>query len=194
MFKKLDTPFSNQVVEQKAAEVIRAHSLKTGWVPCLPLPIEPIIEHTLDLFIDYDDIPEQDGRILGAISPSERTITLNQAHVAEFEKCPGMQRFTLAHEVGHWQLHVDRAAVDHPALLDIPATLVCEEDDGRPCEQVANRFAAFLLMPKDLLTSVLADADVCAREGFRGVADRIGVSYQALHYRLERLGVPHHKA
>jgi len=191
MFKNLDIPFNDGVVEQKAAEVIRAHSLETGWVPCLPLPIESIIEHTLDLFIDYDDISEQGRRILAAISPSKRIITLNQAHITEFEKCPGMQRFTLAHEVGHWKLHVDRAAVDHPALLDIPATLVCEEGDDGPCEQVANRFAAFLLMPKDLLSVVLADADVSTQAGFREVADRIGVSYQALHYRLKKLGVHH---
>ena len=56
-------------------------------------------------------------------------------------KQPGKVRFTIAHELGHWELHADKSQF-----------LLCNESDMRdygrsPMEIEANIFAAGLLMP-----------------------------------------------
>lgn len=103
LLKNLDVVFSNNVLEQKAAELLRRYACQQKWVPSLPIPVDSLIEHTLDLCIEFDVIEEPDGaKIWGYIDPGRRTITLNENHITTFGNCPGLERFTLGHEVGHW--------------------------------------------------------------------------------------------
>jgi len=189
--KNLDVPFSDSVLENKASQLIRRYALQRRWVPALPIPIESIMEHTLNLLIEYSAIEEPESvKIWGCISPSTKIITLNEHHLDDFQRNPGLERYTLAHEIGHWTMHVD--AVDQQSLFGPPQeTIVCRDGDQRVCEQVANRFAAFLLMPRDLLLKDLPSFAVAAKLGFRDLASKAGVSNTALGYRLDSLSIPH---
>lgn len=193
ILKNLDVPFSNNVLEQKASELIRHYACQRKWTPCFPIPIDSIIEHTLNLCIEYDMLNEAPGtKVWGCIEPGRKTITLNQNYVETFEDCPGLERFTLGHEVGHWIMHVDQCELSQISLFE-PSheVIVCRDGDHNTCEQVANRFSSFVLMPKDLMMIELTGYDVTSSSGFRNLASKIKVSNSALHFRLNKLGIKH---
>lgn len=102
------------------------------------------------------------------------------------------QRFTVAHEIGHLLLHAQTLQVDRPISVrfrDERSSLAVDLD-----EIAANQFAAALLMPRDW---VLADADrllnrdsTLSDEAVVGeLAERYGVSRQAMEFRLANLGL-----
>ena len=83
------------------------------------------------------------------------------------------QRFTMAHEYYHYLYH---RSLDH---------LICLTDlqDKRQCEREANRFAACLLMPEDIVRRMLCRYDL------ETTAERMMVSVEALQWRLRELGI-----
>jgi Zn-dependent peptidase ImmA (M78 family) len=94
------------------------------------------------------------------------------------------QRFTVAHELGHHELHRQGGA----------PLLIADKDifgrGGDPIEQEANAFAGHLLMPDPAIARALAEwqppelgADVVAR-----LMQRFGVSYEVAVYRLHNSG------
>ena len=162
----------------------------------LPVPIELIIEQTYRLEILWEEVPEPPGTvILGALAPRDRRIVLNARHEALFEQYMGPERFTLAHELAHWLYDAD----DPDQLaLDIdrqPAELHCYHrespglsEDLRIREVNANKLAAHLLMPEDLVRR--ASIDEVLRDLPR-TARRWQVSSTALRIRLQDLGLIH---
>lgn len=72
---------------------------------------------------------------------------------------PNRQRFTLAHEFGHFELHMadigSEVHVDKKYLMMARDGLSAQGFDRQEIE--ANRFAAEILVPWDLLTSELRD-------------------------------------
>lgn len=91
-------------------------------------------------------------------------------------EAPVRQRFTVAHELGHYALGHDDAPRDSG---NFPAS-------GDPRERQANRFAAELLMPGALLTQLLQDGMAA---NVQALAQRFGVSQDAMGYRLINLGL-----
>lgn len=87
------------------------------------------------------------------------------------------QRFTIAHELGHH-------ALGHPASYRDPAAHFSSTTFD-PSETAANRFAAALLMPKDILLFKIGQM---SNPGIVDLADAFGVSQVAMHYRLKNLG------
>ncbi len=81
------------------------------------------------------------------------------------------QRFDVAHELGHLVMHRDA------------------EPGGRVVEEQANRFAAELLMPADVLRELLPTAmSARAWDALGSLKEQWGVSIQALLFRARRLG------
>lgn len=103
------------------------------------------------------------------------------------------QRFTIAHEIGHIQLHADEEFHldrDYRAYRrDLPET-----ETPNPLEVDANMFAAELLMPPDFLSRDLAGhrVDVEDDQELAKLADRYKVSLQAMIIRLTSLNFIHH--
>lgn len=178
-----------------ADHLIRKHEVTTGQPVVLPVPIDMIVELTYGLTVLYEKIPEEPGRmILGALFPAERHIVMNSRHLDLFHQVIGPERFTLAHELGHWLYDADD-----------PDQLAFDLDGGEPTEQYcyhrgnselpddlrirevnANKLASHLLMPEHLLKG--ADTNEVMAD-FRGTAAAWGVSKQALQIRLETLGL-----
>ncbi|MBV8368568.1 MAG: ImmA/IrrE family metallo-endopeptidase [Candidatus Eremiobacteraeota bacterium] len=104
------------------------------------------------------------------------------------------QRFTIAHELGHFRLHVGR-----PLLLETSAThfSLNERRTGgevpSPYEEAqANRFAAELLMPRSTVEHLFKENFNRATNELlllRLLANAFEVSSSAIQYRLVNLGL-----
>lgn len=189
-------PRRQEAHEVAAAGLIRKHESVTGKSVSLPVPVESIVERTAGLAILYEEIPEQgDVMILGALSPSTRQIVLNTEHSELFETVIGPERFTLAHELGHWVYDADDPAQQAMALISASTEVFCYHRDAGPSgleettrirEVNANKFASCLLMPDWLMQELDVDGVI---DDFARSARDIGVSKQALRIRLETLGL-----
>ena len=100
----------------------------------------------------------------------------------DMTEAPVRQRFTIAHELGHWASgHLaDRATCfrDPPSHFSARST--------SPIEAEANAFAAALLMPEKVLRYVIVEKKVgdVAR-----LANLFDVSQVAMSYRLNKVGL-----
>lgn len=185
-------PRKNEVHKVVAGEVLHRYATETGEPVTLPVPIEMIVERTYGLTIHWEDIDEPDGFVvLGALSPSTKTIVMNTLHIERFERWVGPERFTLAHELAHWiyDADADQGTLDLAGEADV----FCRRDDTSVLDHTtqirelnANKLAAHLLLPDDLVLA--ADLDAVLAD-FRGTANSWGVSQSTLRIKLEGLGV-----
>ena len=103
-----------------------------------------VLAFALGLLVIEDKLDTADARLV--TDGTKGIIRVNQGIIE-----PGRKRFAVAHEVGHWLLH-----------RSISQLLACTSDDmadkykGSVEEIEANIFAAELLMPSALISSVLA--------------------------------------
>jgi Zn-dependent peptidase ImmA (M78 family) len=102
------------------------------------------------------------------------------------------QRFTIAHELGHFLLHgflLQELYVDHSFQVLLRDERSSKGTDEK--EQEANLFAAELLMPIDFLrkdVQVSTRVDIEDGAFLRELAKRYEVSQQAMVFRLTNLG------
>ncbi|MHB1569701.1 MAG: ImmA/IrrE family metallo-endopeptidase [Solirubrobacteraceae bacterium] len=157
-----------------------------------PVPVERIAESHLGLLIEeIDDVrslpnaPTDQGPLSGMLDAEAQTIWLDRA---EARRSRGRRRFTIAHECGHWVLHVGANGL-----------LICREQDVgagaggvaqsvkplRQREAEANAFAQALLMP-ELLVHEHAERTGC---NLAALAERFDVSVPAIRLRLLTLGL-----
>ncbi|MDO5769293.1 MAG: ImmA/IrrE family metallo-endopeptidase [Psychrobacter sp.] len=87
------------------------------------------------------------------------------------------QRFTLAHELGHFVL-------EHGEKSDNSQTLYRQNNHTDPVEIEANNFAAELLMPKTAISILIREESF----GISELAEWFEVSEQAMYFRLKNLG------
>jgi len=92
------------------------------------------------------------------------------------------QRFTIAHELGHFALgHLQPGQRE---FRDKPAHFMTAVD--HPKERAANAFAAKVLMPEDTLKAIIIDHNVTSLTALANIFD---VSRAAMTFRLKNLGV-----
>ncbi len=100
------------------------------------------------------------------------------------------QRFTIAHELGHFFLHAgEELHVDRTATIYHRSPRSSEGVDEGEIE--ANLFAAELLMPQEFIEKDLASrgyVDLADEKQVWRLAKRYGVSTQAMSIRLTYLG------
>ena len=95
------------------------------------------------------------------------------------------QRFTIAHECGHLRLHKGKQSyVDRSFRINRRDEVSSQATNAEEIE--ANRFAAELLMPYDLIKEDLMRyrPDIEDEDELWELADRYGVSLQALTLRI----------
>ena len=169
----------------------RAYELLTKFdVASYPIPIEDLAR-SLGIRVHYEPF---DGDLSGILLRDEdRTIIgINSRHASV------RQRFTVAHELGHFLLHAgNKVHVDREFRVNFRDVTHTTGSAGEEME--ANRFAAAILMPESLMREAfrrktsngfdpLGDDDE-AVEFIQKLAREFKVSYQALLIRLGELGL-----
>lgn len=141
------------------------------WVKdrALRLPVDPE-QIAKDIGLTVAPLPEDKLNLSGEFDRDQIFYNPNEPKVR--------QRFTIAHELGHF-------ALDHGhAFRDGHRDFSVHNYD--PKEVAANKFAVELLMPEIALRHFVVDK---GETDAQVLADRFGVSLVALRYRLENLGL-----
>jgi Zn-dependent peptidase ImmA (M78 family) len=148
----------------------------------IPIDVHQVARD-LGLTVVEQDLEEQVSGVL-VVKGNGGTIGVNKNHHIN------RQRFTIAHECGHYVLHRTNTRVF------IDAVPVFFRDNvstaGRSLQEIAaNGFAAALLMPEHKLRELLREQPIDAFDEFalRRLANLFGVSTQALTIRMTRLGL-----
>ncbi|MCX8018455.1 MAG: ImmA/IrrE family metallo-endopeptidase [Rhodocyclaceae bacterium] len=153
------------MIERKAARILSAH-----WDGKLPVDVHAIAAR-LGVEVHSEAIDES-GRIELADVP-RIVVNGNEAWVR--------QRFTVAHELGHWVLgHLrqgQRLFRDRPEAFSTAASGV---------EREANAFAAALLMPADALRYAMQQG---IADSLQSLARLFDVSQSAMYWRVNGLGL-----
>jgi hypothetical protein len=162
-----------------------------------PIDVDLIGELVYELTWDWAVIPEPPGRIIWAgLAPAERRVILNERHIEVYRRNEGFERFTKAHELGHWVCHVVHGGVLPPrppslkgrGSLDGPV-FFSSDADSRWRERHADWFAAALLMPAPLLQAMARGLDLERWPDRYRLRDRFNVSITALNVRLADVGL-----
>ncbi len=136
------------------------------------------IARRLNIEVKFEEFP---AGISGALyrGPERTIIAANQEHHEH------RQRFTIAHELGHFFLHPDCPAYyDRENQVEMHFRAKIAGTVWDPRETEANRFAAELLMPRRLLVEAIRKAqDFNAAS----LAEVFNVSGQAMAFRLAEL-------
>ncbi len=131
------------VIDEITAMRIRQYEDCSGTSVTFPVPIENIVEQILELDFDWIEIEEREGeQILAGLVPEQRRIVLNSKHLDLFESKPGLERSTIGHEAGHWDIDIDRTSLHHPRLpgFDVQSEVVCRHaTDQSVLVEVLNR-------------------------------------------------------
>ena len=151
--KEISYPYlKNSTIEKESKKLLGDFNNKTGHKLSAPIPVFDIIEY-LGYDVDFrkDGIYE-DKNLLGGTLIDQKTIEINE-NLSDHE---GRMNFTAAHEVGHIILHVPFYNEKHGK--DVSKHKIISRKDGgfegtkkEPEEWQADKFAAFLLMPSELI-------------------------------------------
>lgn len=136
---------------------------------------------TWEVQVSSTDLADEQLRAVAFVSRSHSpSIVLNTGY--RWGTSTRARRFTLAHELCHL-LH-DRTRGSRLAIASGPWA-------PKAIEQRANAFAAWLLMPPDLVRSAIAAADsaVDSPEGVEAIADLLEVSTAAFIEHAHNLGL-----
>lgn len=150
----------------------------------LPVNLEIVAKH-LDIRVLHEEMDENMSGLL-VIKSGKRAIGVNRSHHRN------RQRFTIAHEIGHFVLH-------HKSFHDPKNDLHWDKKwayfrstklgGADQDEYEANQFAAELLMPESLLRAFIDTEriDLSNDIDTSMMAERLQVSEQALTIRLVAL-------
>lgn len=159
----------------KARALLERFNIKT-----IPTPVEKIAKQ-LGAQVRFSPLDEElSGMVF--IKDGVPIIGVNSLHH------PNRQRFTIAHELGHLEMH--KEMITSAVHVDKGfAGLMRNTVSSTGTEQIeiqANQFAAELLMPIDKLREALANkqSEIDEESPIEEIAKKFKVSKQALEYRL----------
>ncbi|WP_239121686.1 MULTISPECIES: ImmA/IrrE family metallo-endopeptidase [Spirulina sp. CCY15215] len=178
-------------IECRALDVLEAMKTSDRHVPTFPLDSSRVAEF-LGLDVVWDVLPEDDeGAIAARILPLEKLIEINET-ILDLKE--GFGESTIAHEVGHWVLHIDRQAVDRVLRLRQKGVnvsvkpLLCRNNEQiQGIEWQAQYFASCLLMPRYLLEEKIQGRDITQWTDLYAIAADFGVTISNLLHRLKDL-------
>lgn len=169
---------TNPSIEQKAQEILQA----TGF-DSIPVRID-LIAQRLGLTVEASQLGDD---VSGILVASGETGTIGYSMLDASVR----QRFTIAHELGHFVLH--RRARE--LFIDKSYTMIYRRDQESSTgelqiEREANQFAAAILMPKHHILEEITkyEFDLGDEVALRSLADKFQVSTQAMSLRLAKLG------
>jgi Zn-dependent peptidase ImmA (M78 family) len=190
------------MINDKSIGIMTTQILKDYGLYHPPVNLEKLASE-LEINIKYEDIEDHVSGFIKIYSESDNkdskaVIVVNRNHH------PNRQRFTIAHEFGHYFLHKDKSNV----FIDESFSNALrskrknskyaqfhrnnESSLGVDLDEIeANKFAASLLMPEHLLESEIdrLKIDLTNDEHGKRLAKIFQVSVQSLTHRINNLGV-----
>lgn len=142
-----------------------------------PVDVFAIIENEgVDLiFADMED--DHSGLLL--VEDGAATIAINDSHHRN------RQRFTASHELGHFKLHCTE---EEGFFVDTAFNRSALSSEGTNFQEIqANRFAAALLMPEEVIAQHVGDKEI-TDTAISLLSLLFEVSEQAMTLRLVKLG------
>lgn len=148
-----------QAIAQTAEALLAGYGERFGQ-PDAPVPVEEMLESHLELTLEICDLTVRCGvhDALGATWIDSRLVIVDQSlDPDEHPDKLGRYRFTLAHEIGLWQLHVPAIQVARRSGLsgcgenDTAPAILCRNSRKSRMEWQADCFAGCLLMPERLI-------------------------------------------
>ncbi|MEL7034284.1 MAG: ImmA/IrrE family metallo-endopeptidase [Cyanobacteria bacterium J06592_8] len=194
--------YPKEVIEREANDILLRMKTQSNFVPQWPFE-SSLVADFLDLGVVWDVIPpDEEGEIAARILPTERTIEINEKIL---EKPQGFIESTIAHEIGHWVLHINQAEVDGEVKqLELPlgeyGKTTTDSDEPFVCrgsaynskinsiEWQAQYFASCLLMPRQILEDKRQRLDLTKWTDLYKLRDELGVTISNLTRRLQDIG------
>lgn len=169
------TPARRTEVCKHATDLLKQHKVIT-----LPVPVDRVAR-ALGIQLRYSPL---DNELSGMIYIRNQVpiVGVNSLHH------PNRQRFTLAHECGHFLLHKEMIAKE--VHVDKAFPMLMRDSVSamgiNKIEMEANLFAAVLLMPIELIVEALGSelSDIDEEAAVNALARRFKVSQSAMRFRL----------
>ncbi|BAY17900.1 hypothetical protein NIES21_37420 [Anabaenopsis circularis NIES-21] len=195
--------YSKEQIELKANEVLRIMEVE-NFPPKWPFEASRAAD-ALGIMIDWQSIPpDTQGPIVAKILPLQRKIVLNESLP---QLSGGFEQSTIAHEIGHWVLHVNQDEADglteqlelSLGIEDAAKLFLCRSAGERinqvrmvnqldKIEWQAQFFAGCLLMPRQILAAKRIGRDLTNWLHLYAMQEDLGVTISNLVYRLQSLG------
>lgn len=179
-------------IEVRANNILKRMQETPKYIPKWPLDATRVAEF-LGLDVVWDKIPpDAEGEIAARILPLEHLIEINE-DVLKLPK--GYEESTLAHEIGHWELHIDQKAasqfeerIKQGDEINMQPFL-CRAVSGQlqKMDLQAQRFASYLLMPRYVLEQMAAERDLTKWSHLYAMQKDLGVTITNLKVRLIQL-------
>ncbi len=195
--------YRKEAIEYQANNVLRRMAQRGDqFAPCWPFDVT-LVADFFDLGVIWERIPpDEQGAIAARILPLQRCIEINEEIL---DKPQGFQESTLAHEIGHWVLHInheatreigDRLITDLSLATDEPFVCRGSREVSSPLnhasvlesmEWQAQYFAGCLLMPRRILEEKRQGRDLTYWSHLYEMREELGVSISNLVNRLQDL-------
>ena len=154
----IKVPFLSAAAIEGAAEcLLRMFARQQRPIVGPPVPVAELLVF-LGLSCDFDNLRKLFNLpdVLGALWVSSKEVFIDES--LDPVQNPGMEgryRFTLSHEIGHWQLHRTYLLSSDPTSgltrRQRPASVICRTRASSPIEVQANAYASYVLMPRGLI-------------------------------------------
>lgn len=187
--------YDKSTIEYHASRLLRSMERRgCQFAPSWPFDAT-IVADFLDLGVLWEPIPADEyGAIAARILPWQRLIEINEDIL---DKPQGFQESTLAHEIGHWVLHINQDVAQ-----DVAGGMTSADNNNDPffcrgksisreldsIEWQAQYFAGCLLMPRHILREKSYQRDLTCWRHLYELKDELGVSISNLVNRLQDLG------
>lgn len=199
---QIDRYISDAEIEAYATSILQKYGRQYKPITTPPVPIEDIIDLVVDIPIVREAIPDHHGspvlaKLVARGYPHPALeIIVNEDKQLFFDQYKGTEEYSLAHELGHDVLHIDHGSLNTLLLPDTKeqSVTLCrmnsnEERDrnAKRREFQAERFAACILMPQDLLRAACASMDIYHWPNLYSLKDQFRVTISAFTNRLKEL-------
>lgn len=179
-------------IESLAEKLLQ--KMKTDSRHCPRWPLDPTrVAEFLGLDTDIIPLPSEGNEIVAAmLCPIEHKIVINENNSNSRK---GFEESSIAHEMGHWLLHVNRKEaakyreIQNKGLATSkfpPLHRIYGSKNIKQIEWQAQYFAGCLLMPRFKLEEVKKGRDLTKWKHLYAIADELGVTISNLTYRLQQ--------
>lgn len=169
-------------IELAALATLDAYGRRFSEVAAPPVPVEEMLECDLELDFGFEDLRGSGfgADALGAMWVQERKVRVDSSlDPTVYPDKEGRYRFTMGHEIGHWQLHrhLFLADANQDSLFGVSQepSVICRAGEGKkpPIEWQADAFAGRLLMPKKMVIQAWAEVNGGESPRFVGGNDKV---------------------